>query len=211
MLSHIKKNIAARTFIYFWRYLKNPAKATEDISGEKNKLAIGCLFLLYFGIGYSIVAITVYFLGALPDSPFISLIPAKKWYLVQAITTIPLTFISHGIYSTTAYLLSRLMKGNGSFDATFSSQAFTVYIPALIFMWLPELTLFTYLNSKGIYSYPWPDFVEYLRVFILPFIWIITISTISLMKVHRFSWWKAAISVIISLILSGGISAFFIR
>ncbi|MBM3713705.1 MAG: hypothetical protein FJW56_09800 [Actinobacteria bacterium] len=111
--------------------------------------------------------------------------------------------------ATTAYLLSRLMRGIGSFDATFSSQAFTVYIPTLIFMWLPELTLFTYLNSKGIYTYSWPDFFEYLRVFILPFIWIITISAISLIKFHRYCWWKGAVSVIISLILSGGISAFF--
>jgi len=93
-------------------------------------------------------------LGALPDSPFISVIPPEKWYLVQAFTTIPLTFIAHSIYSATAYLLSRLMKGKGSFDATFSSQAFTVYIPTLIFMCLPELTYFTYLNSKGIYEYP---------------------------------------------------------
>jgi hypothetical protein len=138
-------------------------------------------------------------------------IKPRKWYLVQTFTTIPLIFIAHGIYSATAYLLSRLMKGKGSFDATFSSQAFTVYIPALIFMWLPELTFFTYLNSKGTYSYLWPDYVEYLRVFILPFIWIIAISTISLMKVHRYSWWKATISVVISLILSGGIPAFFIR
>ena len=112
-----------------------------------------------------------YSFGAFPDTPFISMIPVEKWYLVQSFTTIPLTFIAHAIYSVVCYLLSRLMGGEGTFEATFSTQAFTIYLPTLIFMWLPELTVLSYLSSQGIYQYPWPDYVEYLRVFILPFIW----------------------------------------
>jgi hypothetical protein len=204
----LKRKSTINTFTYFWRYLKNPKKATDNILSERNIIWIGCLFLLYFGIGYTIVAISGYFLGSLPDSPFISIIPINKWYLVQSFTTIPLTFIAHSIYSTICYLLCRLMKGKGNFEATFTTQAFTVYIPMIIFMWLPEFIMYSIMRIKG---YPWLDYIEYLRVFVLPFIWMITISTIALIKVHKFSWWKALLAVILSLIPSGGVSAFFIR
>jgi hypothetical protein len=204
----LERKSTINAFIYFWRYLKNPKKATDNIINEKNIVWIGSFFLLYFGISYTIVAISGYFWGSLPDSLFISIIPINKWYLIQSFTTIPLTFIAHSIYSTICYLLCRLMKGKGSFEATFSSQVFTIYIPAVIFMWLPELIIYSILFMK---EYPWPDYLEYLRVFVLPFIWMIIISTIALIKVHKFSWWKALISVVFSLIPSGGISAFFIR
>jgi hypothetical protein len=205
---NLERKSTINAFIYFWRYIKNPKKATDNIINEKNIIWIGSLFLLYFGIGYTIVAISGYFIGSLPDSLFISIIPINKWYLIQSFTTIPLTFIAHSIYSTICYLLCRLMQGKGSFEATFSTQVFTIYIPTVIFMWFPELIIYSILFMK---EYPWPDYLEYLRVFVLPFIWMIIISTIALMKIHKFSWWKALIAVIFSLISSGGISAFFIR
>jgi hypothetical protein len=205
---HNKRYSAINAFIYFWRYLKNPAIATNNLLNEKNILWIGSFFLLYFGFGYSIVAASGHFIGSLPDNPFISIIPLNRWYLVQTFTTIPLTFIAHAIYSTICYLLCRLMGGQGSFEATFSTQAFTLYMPMVIFMWLPEFIMYSILLLK---DYPWPDYLEYVRVFVLPFIWMIVISIIALIKVHKISWWKSAIIVILSLIPSGGISAFFIR
>ena len=111
MKEDITSKAALKAFVYFVRYIKNPAKATENILSEKNMLWTGCLFLLYFGIGYSIVAYIAHYYGAMPDSPFISIIPLEKWYLIQSFTTIPITFIVYAIYATVCYQLCRLMSG----------------------------------------------------------------------------------------------------
>ncbi|OGO19880.1 MAG: hypothetical protein A2144_04770 [Chloroflexi bacterium RBG_16_50_9] len=61
------------------------------------------------------------------------------------------------------------------------------------------------------HTVPWPDWVENLRVFVSPFIWIFAISTIALSKIHNIRWWKSIIIIIISFIPTAGIMAVFIR
>jgi hypothetical protein len=82
------------------------------------------------------------------------------------------------------------LKGKGDFDKTFASQAFTLFIPTFIFMWIPETLLAPFLIASGMNTIPWPAWAENLRVFVLPFIWIFIISIIALNKVHDISWWK---------------------
>jgi hypothetical protein len=78
-------------------------------------------------------------------------------------------------------------------------------------MWIPETLVAPILFVNGIHALPWPEWVENLRVFILPFIWIFIISTIALVRIHKIQWWKSLIIIIVSLIPTGVIMAVFIR
>jgi len=144
------------------------------------------------------------------SKPFL-LIPLEKWYLVQTFTTLPAGLAGFLSYSGLAYLLSKAVKGKGNFDQTFASQAFTMHIPIFIFMWIPETFLAPILIANGIHSLPWPGWVENLRIFVLPMIWILVISIIALNKVHNIHWWKSIIIILISSIPMAGIMAVFIR
>ena len=104
-----------------------------------------------------------------------------------------------------------LKRGKGDFDQTFASQAFTLHIPTFIFMWIPETLIAPILIANGMDTLPWPEWVENLRVFVFPFIWIFIISTIALSKIHNIHWWKSIIIIIISSIPMAGIMAVFIR
>ena len=103
------------------------------------------------------------------------------------------------------------MGGKGTFEATFASQSFTLHIPCFIFMWMPETLLLPIQYATGIHSFPWPQWIEILRVFIIPFPWIFYMSTIALSKIHKINWWKSLIIILISLIPTAMIMTVFIR
>jgi hypothetical protein len=60
-------------------------------------------------------------------------------------------------------------------------------------------------------SLPWPDWVEMLRVFVLPFAWIFFMSTTALSRVQGIRWYAALAFVVVSMIPTGIIMAVFIR
>ena len=196
---------------YFYKFIVNPSRASGEIAQDKLGLWAGLWWVIIFCICYSVTVLILYLLGHVPVSePFLT-IPLEKWYLIQTITTLPIGLAGFLAYSGLAYLLCKLVRGKGEFDQTFASQAFTVHIPAFIFMWIPETLLAPILIANGINALPWPEWVENLRIFVFPFIWIFTISTIALSKIHNIQWWKSLIIVIISMIPTGGIMAVFIR
>ena len=201
-----------KIFHYFVQFVKRPIKASEEIADDKWGVWAGLWWVFIFCFAYSIVAFVYYLLNHLPTAePFLNIIPLKKWYLIQTFTTIPIGLAGLLGYSGIAYLFSKALGGKGSFDATFASQSFTLHIPCFILMWIPEALLFPFLFMKGIHSVPWPNWVENLRIFIIPLPWIMIISVIALSKVHKISWWKSVFVFIISLIPFAMIMAAFIR
>jgi len=57
----------------------------------------------------------------------------------------------------------------------------------------------------------WPEWIEIVRQFVAPILWVLTISTISLSRIHALQWWKTLPFTIIALIPMAGIMAVFIR
>jgi hypothetical protein len=203
--------MARKIFHYFYRFIVNPASATEEISQDKLGLWVGLWWVIIFCVCYSITVLVFYLLGHTPVSkPFLT-IPLEKWYLVQTFTTLPIGLVGFLSYSGLAYILSKAARGKGNFDQTVASQAFTLHIPTFIFMWIPETFLAPILIASGIHIFPWPDWAENLRVFVFPFAWIFIISTIALNRIHRIPWWKSLIIVLVSFIPTAGIMAVFIR
>jgi len=196
---------------YFYKFIVNPKRASEEIAEDESGLWAGLWWVILFCICYSVTVLIFYLLGHAPvTTPFLP-IPLEKWYLIQTFTTLPIGLAGFLSYSGLAYLLCKAARGKGDFDQTFASQAFTLYIPTLIFMWIPETLVAPILIANGMHAFPWPDWVENLRVFVLPFIWIFIISTVALSKIHSIQWWKSFIIIIISSIPTAGIMAVFIR
>ena len=196
---------------YFFDFITNPKRASGEIAENKSCLWIGLWWVIIFCLCYSVTVLIFYFLGHTPVTTPLLPIPLEKWYLVQTFTTLPIGLAGHFAYSGLAYLLCKLVRGKGNFDQTFASQAFTIYIPTFIFMWIPETFLAPFLIASGMHALPWPDWVENLRIFVFPFIWIFIISTMALSRVHNIQWWKSLIIIIISMLPTGGIIAVFIR
>ncbi len=196
---------------YFYKFIINPKRASEEIAEDESGLWAGLWWVIIFCICYSVTVLIFYLLGHAPvTTPFLP-ISLEKWYLIQTFTTLPVGLAGFLSYSGLAYLLCKAARGKGDFDQTFASQAFTLYIPTFIFMWIPETLVAPILIANGMHAFHWPDWVENLRVFVLPFIWIFIISTVALSKIHSIPWWKSFIIVIISSIPTAGIMAVFIR
>jgi len=196
---------------YFQEFIVAPEKASIELAADKSGLWVGLWWVIIFCLCYSITVLIAYLLGQVPvTKPFLT-IPLEKWYLIQTFTTLPVGLAGFLSYSGLAYLLCKAVRGKGDFDQTLASQAFTLHVPTFIFMWIPETLLAPILIINGIDPFPWPDWVENLRVFVLPFIWIFIISVIALSKIHSIQWWKSLIIVLISFIPTAGIMAVFIR
>lgn len=201
----------SKVFYYLGKFVVNPKKASEEIAKDKFGVWIGFWWVIIFGFSYSITVFIFYLLGHKPvTTPFLP-IPLEKWYLVQTFTSIPVGLAGFLSYSGLAYLLCKAIGGKGNFETTFASQTFTLHIPCVIFMWIPETFLLPFFFAIGIHTVPWPVWVENFRVFIFPFAWIFVMSAIALSKIHKIKWWKSLIIILISLIPTAGIMAVFIR
>jgi len=200
-----------RVLHYFHAFIVAPKRASSEIAEDKSGVWTGFWWVVIFCLCYSVTVLIAYVMGQVPvTQPFLT-IPLEKWYLIQTFTTLPVGIAGFISYSGLAYLLCKAVRGTGNFDQTLASQAFTVYVPTFIFMWIPETLLAPILIINGIDPFPWPSWVENLRVFVLPFVWIFIISVTALSQIHNIKWWKSLIIVVVSLIPTAGLMAVFIR
>lgn len=63
----------------------------------------------------------------------------------------------------------------------------------------------------GSQKVPWPEFVEVLRVFVLPFAWVFTMATVSLSRIHALHWSVSLGFAVVSMLPAGLVMAVFIR
>ena len=200
-----------RVLHYFVRFITDPPGGSEELADDEKGVWSGFWFVFIFCTAYSIVAFIFHVLGHKPVAePFLT-VPLDKWYLVQTFTTIPVGYAGFLAYAGLAYLLAKAMGGRGSFDATFGSESYAMFIPTLILMWVPEAFYAPFLIARGITRLPWPGWVETLRVFVVPQAWIVFLSVIALTKIHRIHWIKSFCVVLISSIPMGLVMAAFIR
>jgi hypothetical protein len=200
-----------RIFSYIGKFVISPTKAAEEIAEDNLRLWAGFWWVILFGFGYSVTVFIGYTLGHTPTTPLVLPIPHEEWYLFQTFITIPIGLAGALSYSGLAYILCRAIGGKGTFDATFASQAYTLHVPCVIFMWIPETVLLPVFYVTGVHSVPWPQWVEILRIFIIPFPWIFFMSTVALSTIHKISWWKSFVIILVSLIPTAMIMAVFIR
>ena len=91
------------------------------------------------------------------------------------------------------------------------SQMFAITIPCVVFMLRVELFVAPIMIALGRTSLRWPDWVEMLRVFVLPFAWIFFLAAVALTKVQGIHWLAGLAFAVVSIIPTGIIMAVFIR
>ena len=196
---------------YALQFVIAPGRAAARIAADPFGLRSGFFLALVFLGAYTVTALIYFLLGHAPVTAGWLIIPREKWYLVQAFTTIPVGLAGFLSYAGMAHLLCRAAGGKGTFEATFASQMFTIIIPCVVFMLLLELFIAPIMIALGAHSVPWPQWVETLRVFVLPFAWIFLMSTIALSRVQGVHWLACLAFVVIAMIPTGAIMAVFIR
>jgi hypothetical protein len=201
-----------RNFLsYAWQFAVAPGKAAERMAVDPLNARHGFSLAMVFLGAYSITVLIYFLLGHQPVSEGWLTVPRDRWYLLQTFTTIPVGLAAFFSYSAICHFLCRAAGGTGSFEATFASQMFALILPCVVFMLLLELFVAPILIARGTTRVPWPDWVEILRVFVLPFAWIFFMATVSLSRVQRVPWPAALGFVVIALIPTGMIMAVFIR
>jgi hypothetical protein len=200
-----------KVFSYAVQFIVSPGRAAQRIAADPAGLRTGLLLALLFLGAYSLTVLIYFLLGHLPVAQGWLTVPKEKWYLVQTFTTIPVGLAGFLSYAAIAHLLSKAAGGNGSFEATFASQMFAIIIPCVVFMLLVELLVAPIMIALGRTSLPWPQWVEMLRVFVLPFAWIFFLAAVALTKVQGIHWLAGLAFVVVSMIPTGIIMAVFIR
>lgn len=194
-----------------WLFLRHPRRAAADLMAEPRAMSLGLAFLVAGLVVYTAVAARIYSLGYhVPATP-LTLFPSEQWYLVQAFITIPIGVVAAFAYSGLAYAVCRAWGGRGSFEATFGSSAFSLHLPMLILMWIPEILVAPALYARTGRHLPWPAWLELLRMFLVPLPWAAIASTMALSRIHRLSTAKAALAVLVAAVPTSLITAAFFR
>jgi len=106
---------------------------------------------------------------------------------------------------------SRATGGTGSFEATFAVEVYCAIVPCVVFMLILEMLVAPVAIALGLRSVPWPAWVEALRTLVLPFLWILGLSAISLRKVHGTHPLLGGAFTVLALVPTGMVMAVFIR
>ncbi len=200
-----------KTFSYAVRLVALPRSTVDRIAADSTGLWAGLWLTLFFLGAYSVTVFIYWLLGHQPVTEGWLVVPPDRWYLVQTFTTIPVGLAGFLSCGALAYLLCRAAGGRGSFEATFAVQAYSLILPCVVFMLLLELLVAPFLIAAGADRVPWPDWVETLRVFVLPFAWIFALSALGLHRVHGIHWLAGLGISVVSMIPTGVIMAVFIR
>ncbi len=200
-----------KTFSLALQLVVRPGRTVDRISADPQGLWAGVSLTLLFLGAYSLTVLIYWLLGHKPMNAGWLTVPPEKWYLVQTFTTVPIGLAGFLSFGGLAYLLCRAAGGRGSFEATFATQAYSLILPCVVFMLLLELLVAPFLIAAGATRLPWPEWVEMLRVFVLPFAWIFALSALSLHRVHGIHWLAGLGISVVSLVPTGVIMAVFIR
>jgi hypothetical protein len=206
-----RTKVLRKTFSYAVQLVVFPGRTVGRISADSGGLWAGLWLSLFFLGAYSLTVLIYWLLGHQPMNEGWLTVPSHRWYLVQSFTTIPVGLAGFLSYGGLAYLLCRAAGGTGSFEATFATQTYCLILPCVVFMLLLELLVAPFMIASGVTRLPWPQWVESLRVFVLPFAWIFSLSAFSLHRVHGIHWLAGLGISVVSMIPLAVIMAVFIR
>ncbi len=134
-------------WLYCWGTIFKPTSTLKQLAAEASlSYAFAAYFL--FGLLYGLFSLVVYFSGHLPSGVLVNFIPARIYYLWEAIFMIPITMQIYILFAALAHLLSKLLDGQGSFESTLSVLGFTYSIPLIVLFWIPDVVLFFLFGSR---------------------------------------------------------------
>jgi hypothetical protein len=200
-----------KVFAYAFGFVVAPKRTLGRLADDPLAMWVGFWWALLFLLAYSVTVLVFWLLGHQPVSRGWLTIPPDRWYLVQTFTTIPVGLAGFLSYAGLLHLLCRSIGGKGSFEATFAAEMYCAIVPCVVFMLILEMLVAPVSIALGMKSIPWPHWVEILRTFVFPFIWIFALSTLSLRTIHGTHPLVGFAFTIVALIPTGIVMAVFIR
>lgn len=183
---------------YWYKATLHPSRAIEELKTHPHKLAISFWINFIFAVLYSITVIIYYLIHRLPAIPPWIPIDIKEYYLYQAFWTVPWGLATWIMISGICHLLSLIGKKEPKqyeFDDALVVCGLGWIVPNLICMWTPETLL---VPISGVF---WPEWVEMLRLMVIPPIWQTAIVGIGLRKTHNVGWVRGMATGLLSVVI----------
>jgi hypothetical protein len=184
---------------YWYRATVSPRRAIVELKSHPRKLAIAFWINFVFALLYTITVVIYYaVIHRLPAFPPWVPAPVEDYYLYQAFWTIPWGLGTWIMMSGVCHLLSALGKENPdqyAFDNALLICGLGWVVPNLICMWIPETLL---VPVGGVF---WPEWVEMLRLTIIPPLWQTVIVAFGLRETYEVSWGKGIAIGLLSVLI----------
>ena len=172
----------------------HPARAIEALKGHHSKVANGFWINAIFAGLYTITVLIYSATGRQPAlAPWIP-IAAERYYLYQALWTIPwalATWIMMAGICHLSAIAGRRQRTGYQFEDALVVCALGWVVPNLICMWIPE----TLLVPLGV---SWPGWVETPRLMVIPPLWQTALVATGLRMTHEIGWLRAILIGLLS-------------
>lgn len=204
--------------LYLGMFIK-PRRTLDLILNNDQKLKFGFLAFLFPSLGYTLFYIMAWYAGGSPSTfkPWLAL-PIENYFRYDIFLTFPGYYLSWVGAASTVFLVSRLLKSNGSFENTLVIIAFGLGVATWSSMFhdltdaLLSVTgvidMKTYehlLNTPTLWrNLLWTLYTIY-------FFWFISLFTIGIKKVHRFGTLLSICLALLGLAVFQTILLIFIR
>lgn len=211
--------MSAHFYSAYFRMFYKPQSTFRWVFENNLGLRYGFFAILVPAIGYTLFYIMAWYAGGSPSTfkPWLSL-PIEHYFKYDIFLTLPGYYLSWIGASATVYLISRLLGGPASFDHMLAVIGFGIGIATWSSM-LHDLTD-AFLSTIGVI-----DMREYekllngptfwrgllLTLYVLYFIWFMTLFTLGIRVAQRFSFLKSAVIALIGLAVFQIILLLFIR
>src|SRR5512139_127661 len=125
-------------------------------------------------------------------------IPARDYYFWETFFTIPVFFIVLATAAAITQLVSRALRGEGTFEDTFCVLSLGVLLPTFLLMWVPETLLLVFLpelraEQLGGFSFM-PHWLDIARQIGVP-LWTLVAWVSAMPLVQGYGSMRAALAV----------------
>jgi hypothetical protein len=186
-----------------------PGRVIRDLKDSSHALPIAFWNVTAFGFLYTItVAIFYFLLDHQPTfAPWLP-VPLEVYYLGQIFWTIPWALATWILIAGAAHLSARAGRAQEPtfhFDHALAVCGLAWIVPAFYTQWLPETFIFP------LFGQVWPDWLDVVRIMVLPVFWQIGLTAFGMRVTHKISWIRAALIGLLATLLSFLMFLVFIR
>jgi hypothetical protein len=162
-----------------------PKQAIVELKQHPNKVGIAVWINVIFAALYAITALIYYAIGRLPAVEPWMPIAEERYYRYQIFWTIPWGLTTWIAFSGVAHLLAiagRENPGAYTYEDALIVCGLGWVVPNAILMWIPETLLVPFFGAF------WPEWIEILRLMVLPVAWQIVLIAMGLHETHNVGW-----------------------
>ena len=98
------------------RFVRSPKATITELADNPRAAAVGFKHVLYLAVLWELAIVLWAFGGAMPTMPAFLKIPEDRYYFYQLIFMIPMFLVVWLLAGSVAYVLSKAIGGNGSYE-----------------------------------------------------------------------------------------------